>query len=300
MFKKYKHLSAAVALAGGLTMMAGGAQASVDNWDFNASLINGNNGFIGFGDQTGITDINISGQSTVVQTFLNGSADGQPFTDNGQLTWTSYNAAPGGSGNGGVPVNLLGLGNSAAIYLDFSGLTGIFNDPDGTPGNGDEFITFDPGAGIIRLVVDADDNTFGNNPGTELVAATFEIKAPSGGSDIDFFGGLAPSATIDVTLEIVSQLNDGINFLFEDENGNPLQDPFSVALANVNAVIDPNTNPNPNPLVCPPVGLCDSTLVVNNGGQFGFGIVPEPATLGLMGAGFIVLGAVARRRRKAA
>lgn len=292
MFKNLKLLSAAAAFAGGLAMMTGGAQAQqlIENWDFNLSLANGG-AFSGLVDQTGIDDVDIAGESTITQTLLNGNPDGQVFEDNGQLTWTSYD--PNG---GGAPVSLLGLGDQGSfVYIDFAGLTGVFEDPNNTPGDGDEFITFDPGAGTIRLILDDTDDIAGNNA-NELVLATFEIIAPSGGSDIDFFGGAAATATIDVTLEIVSQLNNGTDFLFEDENGDPLTSPFRIALVNVNALI------NSGPTSCVPDvnGFCDSILGVDNGGQFNLAQVPEPATLGLMGAGLVVLGAVARRRRKAA
>jgi len=300
MIKKLKILSAAAALVGGLTMMTGGAEAQiVDNWSLNLSLANGMGFAAGLSDVDDIDEIAISGQSTVVQTLLNGNPDGQPFTDSGFLHWQSAKHEPPGPA---LPTSLLGggvMGNAAALYMDFSGLTGTFNDPDGTPQSGDETISFDPGVGTIRLILDSTDLTADNN--AQVVVATFAIKNPSGGSNIDFFGGANPTGTIDVTLEISSQISVAGDFLFEDSAGNPLVDPFSVALTNVNALIDPNTVPNPT--TCVPdliTGLCDSTLVVNNGGQQNITQVPEPATLGLMGVGFVVLGAMARRRRKAA
>jgi hypothetical protein len=281
--------------------MTTNAQAQViDNWSLNLSLANGvaNGGvpFVGLTDVDGIDDITVDGGATIIQTLLNGNPDNQPFSESGSLNFVTANPEGGGLGTPLTPFGTA-LGTANALYLDFSGLTGTFIDPDNVPQSGDERITFDPGAGTIRLILDLDG--VADNGDDQLVIATFEIMDPSGGSNIDFFGGANPTGTIDVTLQIVSQICSGGDCLFEDENGDPLLDPFTVALVNVNALIDPNVNPNPT--TCTPdaiTGLCDSTLVVRNSGQFNLAAVPEPKTLGLMGLGLVFLGALARRGLK--
>ncbi len=272
-----KRTITAIALAGAMTLGAQSAQAvALDGWNLNFSVANGIDGLAGLSDITNIDQFTITGQSTVVQDIANGSPNGQAFTDSGFLQFTTFNTE--GSAVQ-VPIGSAIGGNT--VYLSFSNLTGIFN-PDGT-------ITFDAGVGTIDLFIDQDGDVDPSSGATSL--AQYQIVDPSGGSDVDFFGGLNPTGTIDVTLEQIG----GIPGLFTDQNGNDLDLPFVFQLVNVNAqqpvggpVFNLDGDGNGTATVDP----------ISNSGQFNISVVPEPGTLGIFGVGLLGLGIAAARRRR--
>lgn len=272
-----KRTITAIALAGAMTLGAQSAQAvALDGWNLNLSVAEGINGLTGLSDITNIDQFTITGESTVVQNFANFSPVGQSFVDSGFLQFTTFNTE---SSALQIPIDP-SLGNAQALYLSFSNLTGVFN--------ADGSITFDAGAGTIDLILDQDGDLNPATNGTSI--AQYQIVDPSGGSDVDFFGGLNPTGTIDVTLEQIG----GIPGLFTDQNGNDLDLPFVFQLVNVNAQQE-------NPPVLNLDGNGDGTAIVDpisNSGQFNISIVPEPGTLGIFGVGLLGLGIAAARRRR--
>ena len=285
----YRFIAAGV-VGIGLALSAQPAAALIllDDWDLNLSILNGedlDNGstltLVGLVDALGIDHINVVGEANVEQDVVLNVALGQDFIESGVLQFTTFSPEAGG----GVGFFNVLLGNALTLYIEFTDLTGTLNN--------DGSITFDPGAGTIELILD-EDNDLDSSTGRILVLATFEILDPSGGSNLDFFGGAGANATIDITLALLSVIKDD---LFEDEFGNNL-DVLSLTfhLVNTDALlvggID-NSGLDIN-------GTGVSKFTVQNNGQWNLAVVPEPSTLALFGFGLIAFGLVSARRRRTA
>jgi len=247
-----------------------------DAWQLNLSVANGLNGYAGLSDATNIDHLNVTGKALVEQEVVGGVALGQSFVDTGYLQFDSYLQE-----SAAISSNF-SLGHASALYLTYDGLTGTLN--------GDGSLSFDPGAGTVKLWleddVDADPTTsLGHHGALEL--AEFAIRNPSGGSGLDFFGGTAANSTVDITLEMVSSIAG----LFADENGVQFPTVSFAGLINVDSLLDPNFNPNPDTSGVDQFGNGTALIYVQNGGQFN---IPEPGTLAIMGLG--LLGLVAARR----
>lgn len=262
---------------------ASAAEIILDGWQLNLATINDEGVFTGLGTSSGIDHLNVVGsQTTVEQQVVGGSALGQPFSETGVLQWTNY------SPEGGGAVTNFDLGTASTLYVAFTGLTGTLN--------ADETITFDAGSGTIILYLDSDNDL---NPATGTVQqiAEFALVDPSGGSDLNFFGGTADNATVDITLDLISVIDDD---LFLDADGNPL-DALSLTLhlVNTDSLLDPNFTPNPDNSGVGPDGNGVSLIHVQNNGQWNIAqiVVPEPSTIGLLAFGLSALGFFMKRRR---
>jgi hypothetical protein len=107
-------------------------------------------------------------------------------------------------------------GKGNRVYFKFTNLTGIFN-ANGT-------ITFNPSSGVT--LYSEDDKDFNPATGNVKTLATFNLISPSGGSNVNFFGGADPTGTINVTLVETS----GIAGLFTDSsNGSTPTSHFTLA-----------------------------------------------------------------------
>lgn len=288
MFSKGKMagLYTAIALTTGL--FASHSQAALlieDAWNLNLSVVNGaaSNGggpvAAGLTNAVGIGSVALSGQSVVEQTVVGGSALGQSFTNNGILQLTSFTPEIFG------PVQSFGLGNFRTIFITFEDLTGALNP--------DETITFDPFVGTIKLwLSDGDFDTTSDS----IQLVEWDIVAPSGGSDLDFFGGGGANGTVDVTLEQVSIIDQG---LFTNSGGDELGQ-FFLSLINVDTLLVSNLpNGNPDNSGVDGAGNGISVITVSNGGQFQLGtpqVVPIPTAVWLFGSALLGLAAVKRKK----
>ena len=175
------------------------------------------------------------------------------------------------------------------VFFEFTALAGTLKF--------DETIAFTPGSGTIKLWIE-DDADSSSSTGDVLELAEFMIIAPSGGSDLDFFGGGGQNATIDITLMQTS----GIAGLYTDMNGFEfaMNDPEVQHLGNMDALLDPNLNPNPDNTGIDPMGNGVSLITVQNAGQYNIKTIPEASSMAAFGFGLLGLMGMARRRRQTA
>jgi hypothetical protein len=268
------------------------SHAVVDNWRFNLALTNGlvlsdGSTVSGASNATGVDHLGVRGDATVTQTVVGGVALGQPFVDSGFLALTEK--APEGGGiatpldygvaNGGVN-NLVDA--TVFGYIEYLGLTGVLN--------ADGSITFDPGSGIVKLWLE-NDGDGDSTTGGVFELAEYELIAPSGGSNLDFFGGTAANSTIDITAIVTSTFNAG---LFASAANVPLTT-LALHLVNTDSLLDPNFSPNPDNTGIDGNGNGVSIIHVQNAGQYNLA-VPEPGSLALLGLALLGLG-FARGRR---
>lgn len=283
---------AACAMVMGVGIGSANAFGIEDAWNLNLSVVNGANphGWVGLTDMTGMDHVVLDGLSTVTQTIAGFSAAGQAFSDTGYLNLVGNNP----EGGGGFDPTLLHLdpfsnGFGMNVFFEFTALTGVMN-------NVGE-IAFTPGSGTIKLWLE-DDADGDSTTGDVLDLATFTIIAPSGGSDLNFFGGGGANATIDITLVQTA----GLAGLYTDMGGMEfaMNDPAVQHLGNMDAFIDPNINPNPDNSGVDMFGDGVSIVQVMNAGQYNIKTIPEASSMAAFGVGLLGLMGMARRRRKTA
>lgn len=258
----------------------------LNEWELNLSVLNGEtlNGNIltGLSDATDIDYIDLTGEATIQQTVLNDSTANLPFIDDGYIAFDSYRQE-GASFNSNFDTE------GRNLYVEYVGLTGVMNP--------DDSITFDIGStqvGTINFyLTDDSDATNSTNPTLDLWLASFDLLSPSGGSDLDFYGGGGANATVDLTLDLNSVINP---LLFTDSDGNSLDTEYFLHLTNMDSLLDDDYDPNPdNTNVIDGDGF--SIIHAENAGQYKIGVVPEPATLMLFGIGLLGFASISRRKK---
>jgi hypothetical protein len=262
---------------------AGSASATMSGWDLNASLLNTLPGLSGYTDATNLDHINVSGTAMVTQNYANGSPNNQTFTESGFLQFDSYiTVAAQGSTN---------FHNPPYIYIAYKDLTGTFH---GTGTSSSDFITFDtPQTVFLYASQDSTFDGFSAPVPADTLIATYTLEFPSAGSNTQFFGGANPNATIDTTLKLASVFN--ANF-FTSGGGNALDPNLTLHLVDVQSLLNPLVNPNPDTSGIDGNGNGSATVFVRNNGTYYLQTVPEPNTLMLLGLGMIGIAGIARKR----
>lgn len=275
---KLKVLSV-LGVLGALSLASASSYAGlIDAWNLDLSKLNGkvlsNLAVIGGATDTLAVDhLNVVGMSVISQTVVGGVAKGNPFTEKGSLQLNT--ATPEGGGG----TSNLNFGTGLDGFIQFVGLAGTLN-LDGT-------VTFTPGSGTVKLWVE-DDNDLDSATGGVLELVKYNIDAPSGGSNLDFFGGANANATVDITAHVISV---GVAGLFE-KGGTDLTT-LTLHLVNTGSLlvsID-NSGVLPNPVT----GSGTSVITVQNNGQYN--LMPEPGSLFLSGLALTVAGLITRRKR---
>lgn len=268
-------------------VISANAYSIEDSWNLNLSGV-----LTGLGNYTNIDRIDVSGSSYVNQSY---GADGvfsdnDTFTEYSQLNQVLYYTEPGAPGD-----LMLFSGISGAnynMYLYATGLTGYATNvsaTDPTDLNTYQFnYVFNPNVGIISMYID---DNLDPLDGVSETLSTFNLAFGAGIGNPGFLGGASPNGTTNITSEFVSPMagvfstGSGIDFA---------SFPAEWALGLL------NTNNQVAGLIeyvgTTPTGLAGFNAVINSAGQMNVAVIPEPATMLLLGSGLLGLAVLGRKK----
>jgi hypothetical protein len=265
------------------------AMAYIDGWELDLSGVLG-----GLGTYSNIDRIDVNGGSSVNQSFgANGVFDdGDAFTEFAQLNQVIYFEEPGNAGNLKTFAAVAAAGYN--IYIYAAGLTGkAFNVsvPDPSDPSTWEFeYSFDPHVGTIGMYIDNDLNPLN---GTSATLSEFDLTDGGGIGNPGFLGGATPNGTTNIT----SVFDNTLSGVFFDGNGNDISSfpaGYALGLLNTNNQVVANTFAIYAGGT--PTGFAGFTVDINNAGQMNIDVVPEPATIMLLGIGLVGLAAFGKKK----
>ncbi len=183
-----------------------------------------------------------------------------------------------------------------ALFAYFDAVTGSihnYDDKGTVADNTDDTwdYTFDSGSGTVGLYLDTN-----NDPtdGTSVTLLTADIIQTSGGSAVGFMGGASNKSSWALTLEVTNSLQD----VFLDKDGNDLFDLYGAnnwlrAYSQGDTELD-------GPIWAGYDGTKGENFVEftgHTGDTMKIGVVPEPATMLLLGSGLLGLAGFGRKKK---
>lgn len=255
-----------------------------------------------FGSLSGLRDIVVTGQSSVVQNLnVAHSPVGQSFKEQGQLTWVGANYHPSGSVGSNTWNGFIGTNNTSLdnfLSFQWTSLTGTVLNSAGD-------IQFDTGSkvGLYLTSTSPTLNAAGVLGGgaDSLQLALFDVVPLSAGSGIAVHGGAFSNGVVGLTLD-VSTLHTGV--VFKDEFGSPIDQNDLFALVNSDATDENITTTtfydglNGTGNIVSGIDGARSFLKtpIGHDGSFVPAKVPEPTALALLSLGILSMGVVRRRK----
>jgi len=254
-----------LALLTGCLVLASAGLAMADPFDFSLAAYGG-------GSYTNVDYLVTTGASTVMQNLP--IAVGAAFTETGTLGIVQGILEPG------PPSSVILNTNNDTLYLYANGLAGTITSVTATGFT----YGFTSGVGTISLLLGP---TADYNPADKIATlATFSLIAPSNGTNDGTSGGIGPNGTTNLTA-LFDTVQSGVFSTIAGADFSTLIG-LAIGLNNTDDVITASS-----------VSGGVETATVQNSGQFGVTVVPEPGTFALLGIGFLGLALAVKRRTNA-